>query len=441
MNGSNQMDGNGTGTAETTGRYLVLLREDAVEAGISALSSGAQVRVTRSSGLTGMTADALPKGEAIIFDKIGVAVVDAPPQDGGALKALVAQNSAILAVEPERYVYPFYEQIAPSKLPVEYLLGYQESMNTLVNRMLSLNGAATIGELWRQSAGAAVIDETRLTWGLQVTRVAQSRFTGKGVRIAILDTGIDLTHPDFAGRAIINRSFITGEGVQDGHGHGTHVAGTACGPLNPGVLPRYGIAYESELFVGKVLSNAGRGSDTSVLAGIEWAIQNKCDIVSMSLGSPISPGQSFSPIYEAVAKRALAQDTLIIAAAGNESTRPNHINPVGRPANSPSILAVGALDAMLQVAQFSNGGVNASGGQIDIVAPGVNVYSSVPQPKLYDRFRGTSMATPHVAGIAALLAEANPGMRGGTLGWLLLQSARRLDLPAGDVGAGLVQAP
>jgi subtilisin family serine protease len=104
-------------------------------------------------------------------------------------------------------------------------------------------------------------------------------------------------------------------------------------------------------------------------------------------------------------------------------------------------MAVAAVDQQLRVARFSNAGLNPQGGQVDIAGPGVAVHSSWPRPVLYNRISGTSMATPHVAGIAAQLAEANPTARGAALWTLLLQRARRLPLPARDVGSGLVQAP
>jgi subtilisin len=114
---------------------------------------------------------------------------------------------------------------------------------------------------------------------------------------------------------------------------------------------------------------------------------------------------------------------------------------VGHPANCPSIVAVAALDPELGVAPFSNGGVNPQGGEIDIAAPGVKVRSTWPRPQLYHTISGTSMATPHVAGITALWAEANPGVRGVALRDLVLRHAQGMSLPATDVGAGLVQAP
>jgi subtilisin family serine protease len=317
---------------------------------------------------------------------------------------------------------------------VEYLRGYRDGVSQLVDKVLSAGGGEP-GEALAEAL--AVFDESLSTWGLQITRVVNSKLTGKGIRVAVLDTGMDLGHPDFAGRKITSKSFIAGQAVQDMHGHGTHCIGTSCGPLKPASMPRYGIAYEAEIYAGKVLSNEGSGADGGILAGINWAIANQCSVISMSLGAPTMPGAKPSAVYEATAQRALAKGTLIIAAAGNESGRPFNIAPVGHPANCPSIMAVAAIDPKLQVATFSCGGINPSGGEVNIAGPGVAVISSWPRPVLRNKISGTSMATPHVAGIAALYAQAAPNLRGMALWNKLTSKVRTLPLPTRDVGSGL----
>ncbi len=435
-----------TGGSGTTGRYLVLLRSEDMAAGVKALTDTAGLKVTRTADILGGAAepDRLSGSEAIVFDKLGVAVVDSPPDQVQVLgSADTDPNNPVLIVEPERFVYAIEDRpAAPGagptlRLPVEYLQGYRDAVNHMVDKVLMAGGMAA----YAAGEEAELSDDDEFTWGLKATRVDRTWYTGRGVKVAVLDTGLDLQHPDFVGRTITSQSFIEGEEVQDANGHGTHCIGTACGPKRPQQLPRYGVATGADIFAGKVLSDGGRGSDSGILAGIEWALTNECDIISMSLGARVFPGQTFSRVFEAVAQRALAQGTLIIAAAGNESSRPFIIWPVGHPANCPSVLAVGALDPKLGIASFSCGGINPQGGQVDIAGPGVAVRSSWPGSDLYNTISGTSMATPHVAGIAALLAEANSQVRGGPLGWLLLQSSRRLELPSRDVGAGLVQAP
>ena len=161
----------------------------------------------------------------------------------------------------------------------------------------------------------------------------------------------------------------------------------------------------------------------------------------MSLGSPVEPGQAYSRVFEEVAKRALAAGTVIVAAAGNDSQRPDEIAPVSHPANCPSIMAVAAIDQQMQIAPFSSGGLGGEGGQVDIAGPGVAVLSAWPGSERYNTISGTSMATPFVAGVAALLVETSPAVTGKTLFERIVQSARPLSLPARDVGAGLIQAP
>ncbi|GET37978.1 S8 family peptidase [Microseira wollei] len=416
--------------SETTGRYLILFREDAVDAGIQMLSESASINLS---------------GEAdspIVLSTLGVAVVSAAPAQLRSLRVSADENSPILAIEPERVVYALEDPElgnpkllrSPTTMDVtaDYLKGYRDAVNQLVGSLLPTEqGQLTLKE----------VDESVATWGLQATKVVNSCYSGQGIKIAVLDTGFDLNHPDFIGRSIQSKSFIPGEEVQDGHGHGTHCIGTALGALKPSQLPRYGIAYNAEIYAGKVLSNRGSGADGGILQGIEWAIANGCQVISMSLGSPTEVGTPYSRVYEAVAQRALSRGTLIVAAAGNESRRDlGTINPVGRPANCPSIMAVAAIDSQMQIARFSTRGINPDGGQIDIAGPGVAVRSSWLMPTQYNKISGTSMATPHVAGIAALHAQAT-GLKGQELWNLLVRTARRLPLPSEDVGVGIVQAP
>jgi subtilisin len=457
--GSNNYDNNGGGHRPGyTGRFLVsfepgtwdqagdLLRNQAGIQALSAKDTGSQ-----------------PGTASMVFEEIGVAVVSADPSQHQALVAAVAdRNVPVSHLEAERIVYAISQgaaygngvskvnKPAPRRLDLpespsagtsvpssafntEFLRGFTAAVEALLSATQGTNAL-------RFEAESDVAQTSALaTWGIRATRVTESERSGRGIKVAVLDTGMDLHHPDFAGRTVVSRSFVAGvNSAQDGHGHGTHCVGVACGPRQPPIGPRYGVAYGADIYVGKVLSDAGSGTDGEILAGINWAVANRCAIVSMSLGSPVGEGETYSRAYQDAARAAESKGTLIVAAAGNESERPGFIAPVGHPANCPTILAVGALDAALKAAWFSCGGINGNGGEVNIAAPGVGVYSSVPMPKRYETMNGTSMATPCAAGILALFAEAT-GLRGLALANDVLRRTRRLS-PVRDFGWGLVQA-
>ena len=407
--------------ARPTGGFIVTMRDDAREVGMGALGRAA----ARSGGGRARCVDceemgALDAGAAdgpLLLADYGVAVI--PPGAAGMMTAL-SRDEAVAEARPETYLFALGGG------------GFAEAGGA---RVTFAPGPAELED-----------DATR-TWGVAAVGAALSPLDGAGVALAVLDTGLDGGHPDFASREVVARGFVSGEAEdaarRDVQGHGTHCAGTAAGPRAEGDRPRYGVAPGAALHVAKVLGDDGAGREGDILAGMAWAIEAGCAVISMSLGRAAAPGEAPSLVYERLGRRALERGCLIVAAAGNDSARAQGIvAPVGVPANSPSILAVGAVDPALDPAPFSNGGIDeGSGGAVDLAGPGVDVFSSVPRPRLYRALSGTSMACPHVAGIAALLAQSDPALRGERLWRALAQGARSLTHPARDVGAGLARAP
>lgn len=452
-----------------TGRYLVLLSDtDAgLQDGLAALRDVAGLaNVCRASDYQDSAVDMAEAdgADVLVFDQFNAAVIgvaDAAQLSG--IQSVVDGRGVIQVLEPERYVYALPDQ-GPVGLDLSYLRGYRDAVDHLYRQLTGPlpEPVMVAASDPRGSAPvrAALADTDQFTWGLQATRVHQSPLSGRGVRVAVLDTGVDLNHPDFNGRLdpARMRSFVVGESVDDLNGHGTHCLGTAVGRQQlAGGARRYGCAYGAEIYVGKVLDRSRRGTDGAMLAGMNWAIASGCQVVSLSAGVRTSVGQSYSQQFEQVAQRALSRSPgcLIIAAAGNDSRWPGTAMrleppmPVSHPANCPSIMAVASVDAAMRLAVSSNGGINPDGGGVDLAAPGVNVFSSWPEPapagasaSRYCIDSGTSMAVPHVAGIAALWAEALGSRANAQLLWqTLMGNVRRLTIPSRDAGLGLVQAP
>ncbi|WP_249976653.1 S8 family serine peptidase [Vreelandella olivaria] len=395
-----------------TGRFLISYREGMVEEGIKRLKAqNFRVADARDFADQAVSLEDAGDAEAMVFPELGVALVggDALQLHGMSIHDEITADSPIQIIEPEYFAFSESS---------EYLRGFLRAASTIAH---DLGADFDIGETEEEREA----DALEVTWGLVQCKVPQSSWSGSGIKVAVLDTGMDLGHPDFADREFDTRSFV-GEPVQDINGHGTHCIGTACGPRAPaGNTPRYGIAFGSQVFVGKVLTNSGSSTGAGVLAGMNWAIANRCEVISMSLGSQ-------SPVQEAythAGAAALRNGCLIIAAAGNSSTN------TGAPANSPTIMSVASLDPNLKPSNFSNWG------KIEIAAPGRDILSSWPRPNHHKSISGTSMATPHVAGCAALWAESDASLRGEKLWRQLLDSAQTLSLSDSRVGAGLVQAP
>ncbi|MEU6598921.1 S8 family serine peptidase [Streptomyces flaveolus] len=267
--------------------------------------------------------------------------------------------------------------------------------------------------------------------------------TGKGVTVAVLDSGADLGHPDLAGRVSTAKSFIDGQEVADRNGHGTHVTSTVGGSGAASDGKEKGVAPGADLAVGKVLSDQGSGSESQIIAGMEWAARDvQARIVSLSLGST-EPSDGTDPMAQAVNTLSKETGTLFVVAAGNTGAP----SSIGSPGAADAALTVGAVDSADQAAWFTSAGPRYGDNALkpDLAAPGVDILAArsglVGGSGPYTSMSGTSMATPQVAGVAALLAEQHPDWTGARLKDALMSSSKQLDASAYTLGAGRVSVP
>ncbi|MGW3634612.1 S8 family serine peptidase [Streptomyces sp. NPDC005122] len=270
-----------------------------------------------------------------------------------------------------------------------------------------------IAKVWLD--GRVKADLADSTEQIGAPRVWASGDTGKGVDVAVLDTGVDAEHPDLAGQVAATEDFVPGESVVDGNGHGTHVASTIAGTGAASGGKERGVAPGAKLHIGKVLSDDGYGQDSWVLAGMEWAARDQhAKIISMSLGG--GPTDGTDPLSTAVDTLSAETGALFTIAAGNAG--PDRYS-VGAPGAADAALTVGAVDGSDSLADFSSRGPRAGDGAVkpDLTAPGVDILAARSQYSPegsgpYQTMSGTSMATPHVAGAAALLASEHPDWTG-----------------------------
>ncbi|MDH6215487.1 S8 family serine peptidase [Streptomyces pseudovenezuelae] len=267
--------------------------------------------------------------------------------------------------------------------------------------------------------------------------------TGKGVTVAVLDTGVDVGHPDLAGRVSVTKSFIEGEEVADRNGHGTHVTSTVGGDGAASDGKEKGVAPDATLAVGKVLSDQGSGSESQIIVGMEWAARDvHARIVSMSLGST-EPSDGTDPMAQAVDTLTKETGALFVVAAGNTGAP----SSIGSPGAADSALTVGAVDSADEAAYFTSAGPRYGDNALkpDLSAPGVDILAARSQlidgSGYYTSMSGTSMATPHVAGVAALLAQEHPDWTGAQLKDALMSTSEQLDASAYQLGAGRVSVP
>ncbi|MFG2883221.1 S8 family serine peptidase [Streptomyces sp. NPDC048297] len=294
----------------------------------------------------------------------------------------------------------------------------------------------SVGKVWLDGQVKADMADSNAQIG--TPSAWDAGLTGKGVTVAVLDTGADLSHPDLANRVSVSKSFIEGQEIADRNGHGTHTLSTVGGSGAASDGKEKGVAPDATLAVGKVLSDQGSGSESQIIAGMEWAARDvHAKVISMSLGST-EASDGTDPMAQAVNTLSAETGTLFVIAAGNTGSP----SSIGSPGAADAALTVGAVDSADQAAYFTSGGPRYGDNALkpDISAPGVGILAARSQlvsgSGYYTTMSGTSMATPHVAGAAALLAQEHPDWTGAQLKDALMSSSKQLDASPYDLGAG-----
>jgi thermitase len=365
---------------------LVLWTKDRVSAAGQNDSVKGQVLVRFKEGVTPAEADNVHrqiggKVKATIAG-IGVQVVDVGSKNVGEAVSAYARDGRVDFAEPD-----FIAAALVDDSFFDNQWGLNNTGQTTCN---------TAGDICTSGSPDADVDALE-AWSIT---------TGSPeVKIAILDSGIDQNHPDLMGKIALNNNFSGSDTVDDLYGHGTHVAGIAAAQTNNS-LGVAGVGYQSQLMNGKVLGDDGYGAYSWIAAGIVWAADNGADVINLSLG-----GNFRSATLESAVNYAWGKGALIVAAAGNAA------NPSKTyPAYYQNCISVAATDNTDAKASFSS-----YGSWVDVAAPGENIYSTFPNHAFYlqteygrsnnyDFGSGTSMSTPHVAGITALVWAAEPGL-------------------------------
>ncbi|MEU1215390.1 S8 family serine peptidase [Streptomyces sp. NPDC005791] len=293
-----------------------------------------------------------------------------------------------------------------------------------------------IAQIWLDGVRKASLDHS--TGQIGAPAAWARSYDGAGVKIAVVDTGIDATHPDLAGRVVAEKNFSGSPDARDRVGHGTHVASTAAGTGAKDARFK-GVAPAARLINAKVLDDHGVGDDSSILAGVDWAVAQGADIVNMSLGSPDTQG--IDPLEAQVETISAEKGVLFAIAAGNSG--PGR-GTVASPGSADAALTVGAVDDDDRMADFSSVGPRTGDGAVkpDITAPGVEITAAAAagtsdqNPPGYIGLSGTSMATPHVAGAAAILKQKNPTWTGAQIKAVLTGSAKDVSHSVFQQGAG-----
>ncbi|GGR33196.1 S8 family serine peptidase [Streptomyces griseomycini] len=303
--------------------------------------------------------------------------------------------------------------------------------------------ASGIAHIWLDGVRKASLDTS--VGQIGTPKAWAAGYDGKGVKIAVLDTGVDTTHPDLKGQVTASKNFTAAPNAGDKVGHGTHVAATAAGTGAKSGGKYKGVAPGARILNGKVLDDSGSGDDSGILAGMEWAAAQGADIVNMSLGG--GDTAEVDPLEAAVNKLSAEKGILFAIAAGNSG--PQSVNS---PGSADAALTVGAVDGKDGLADFSSTGPRVGDGAIkpDVTAPGVDITAASAKgndiaaevgekPAGYMTISGTSMATPHVAGAAALLKQQHPEWSHAELKGALTGSTKGGKYTPFEQGSGRIQ--
>nr|WP_079129112.1 S8 family peptidase [Streptomyces qaidamensis] len=305
--------------------------------------------------------------------------------------------------------------------------------------------ASGIAHVWLDGVRKASLDKSVPQIG--APKAWSAGYDGKGVRIAVLDTGVDGTHADLKGQVVDAKNFSSAPDTTDKVGHGTHVAAIAAGTGAKSGGTYKGVAPGAKILNGKVLDDAGFGSDSEIVAGMEWAAAQGADVINMSLGGPDSP--AIDPMEAAVNKLSEEKGVLFAIAAGNEGDFGEQT--VGSPGSAAAALTVGAVDDKDKLADFSSRGPGMDGAlKPDVTAPGVDITAASAEGNLiaqevgekpagYMTISGTSMATPHVAGAAAILKQQHPEWKYAELKGALTGSTKGGKYTPFQQGSGRIQ--
>ncbi|GIF53167.1 subtilisin family serine protease [Asanoa ferruginea] len=425
------------------------------------LVTGDTVELTPAqAGRYAATVDPAPGRERITFHTLevdgGLRVV---PSDAVPLIAAGRLDTDLFDVQ--RLIADGYGDATSPTLPL-IVRGGTGAAQRGAQALSSINATAVapakdaLADFWRGQTGARLASpstifldgKVRATLDRSAAQIGapqawQRGLDGHGVKVAVLDTGIDATHPDLAGKVVEARNFSTSADTVDHFGHGTHVAATIAGTGQASGGSRKGIAYGADLLVGKVLGDDGVGFESQIIEGMQWAAGSGAKVVNMSLGG--DPTDGLDPMSLAVDELSRQSGTLFVVAAGNAGGTAT----VGSPGAAREALTVGAVDRADQLADFSSRGprLGDQGLKPELTAPGVDIVAARaagttmgnPVDTYYTAASGTSMATPHVAGAAAILAQEHPDWTGAALKNALVSTAQTTpNLPVYAQGAGRV---